>query len=238
MNEVMYQDTVKKMKQGYFPIMIGGDHTVAIPSSLADCYNNEEIGMIWIDAHGDYNTFETTTTGNIHGLPLATITGYKCEELRRFHKGDVINPEKTVIVGARSIDPGERENLKYSGVTIFTTEDIKKEGTKAIMEKAWQIASHKTKSVHVSYDLDVIDPDDAPGVSIPEFDGISTKEAMEICDNIIENFDKISSFDLVELNPLRDVNRKTEQIGLNILAKVIKKVEELPDKKIEIEEYF
>ena len=238
MNEVMYQDIVKKMKQGYFPIMIGGDHTVAIPSSLADCYNNEEIGMIWIDAHGDYNTFETTTTGNIHGLPLATITGYKCEELRRFHKGDVINPEKTVIVGARSIDPGERENLKYSGVTIFTTEDIKKEGTKAIMEKAWQIASHKTKSVHVSYDLDVIDPDDAPGVSIPEFDGISTKEAMEICDNIIENFDKISSFDLVELNPLRDVNRKTEHIGLNILAKVIKKVEELPDKKIEIEEYF
>ena len=96
----------------------------------------------------------------------------------------------------------------------------------------------KQKSVHVSYDLDVIDPDDAPGVSIPEFDGISTKEAMEICDNIIENFDKISSFDLVELNPLRDVNRKTEQIGLNILAKVIKKVEELPDKKIEIEEYF
>ena len=238
MNEVMYQEIVKRMKQGYFPIMIGGDHTVAIPSSLADCYNNEEIGMIWIDAHGDYNTFETTTTGNIHGLPLATITGYKCEELRRFHKGDLVNPEKTVIVGARSIDPGERENLRYSGVTIFTTEDIKKEGAKAIMEKAWQIASHKTKSVHISYDLDVIDPDEAPGVSIPEFDGITEKEAMEICDNIIENFDKVSSFDLVELNPLRDMNRKTEQIGLNILAKIIKKVEELPDKKIEIEEYF
>lgn len=238
MNEKMYQVIVKKMKQGFFPITLGGDHAIAIPSSLADCYINEEIGMIWIDAHGDYNTFETTTTGNIHGLPLATITGYKCEELRRFHKGETINPNKTVIVGARSLDPGERENLRYSGVTVFTTEDIKKEGVQKIMEKAWEIAGHKTKSVHVSYDLDVIDPEVAPGVSIPEFDGIDEKEAMDICDNIIEHFHQISSFDLVELNPLRDMNRKTEQIALNILAKVIKKVEELPDKKIEIEEYF
>lgn len=238
MNEKIYQEIVKKMKQGYFPIMLGGDHSVAIPSSLADCYVNEEIGMIWIDAHGDFNTFETTTTGNIHGLPLATITGYKCNELRIFHRGETINPEKTVIVGARSLDPGEKENLKYSGVTVFTTEDIKKEGIESIMEKAWQIAGHKTKSVHVSYDLDVIDPDIAPGVSIPEFEGITEKEAMDICDNIINHFDQISSFDLVELNPLRDMNRKTEQIALNILAKVIKKIEELPDKKIEIEEYF
>lgn len=233
LNEKIYKAILEKIKTGYFPITLGGDHTVAIPSSLADAKVNEDIGIIWIDAHTDYNTFETTTTGNIHGLPLAAITGYQCEELRLFHRGEIIQPAKTVIVGARSIDPGEKENLKYSGVTVFSTEDIKKEGAKAIMEKAFSIASYKTKSVHISYDLDVIDPDIAPGVSIPEFDGIDNDQAMEICDSIIENFDKVSSFDLVELNPLRDQNRKTEQIAVNILAKTIKAIEKLPEKKIE-----
>ena len=101
------------------------------------------------------------------------------------------------------------------------------------MKKAFDIAGYKTRSIHISYDLDVIDPEFAPGVSIPEFDGINPDEAMEICDYIIENFDKVSSYDIVELNPLRDVSRKTEQIALNILAKTINKVNELPDKEIE-----
>lgn len=233
LNEKMYKVIVDKMKEGYFPITIGGDHSVAIASSLADAKVNEDIGIIWFDAHSDYNTFETTITGNIHGLPLAAITGYKCEELRTFHRGEIIQPSKTVIVGARSIDPREKENLKYSGVTVFTTEDIKKEGAKSIVEKAFSIAGYKTRSIHISYDLDLIDPEVAPGVSIPEFDGISEEEAMEICDLILENFDKVSSFDLVELNPLRDVGRKTEQIALNILAKTINKIKSLEDKKIE-----
>lgn len=233
LNEKIYNEIVNKMKQGYFPIALGGDHSIAIASSLADAKINEDVGIIWIDAHADYNTFETTITGNIHGLPLAAITGYKCEDLRLFHRGEIIQPAKTVIVGARSIDPGEKENLKYSGVTVFTTEDIKKEGVSEIMKKAFSIAGYKTRGIHISYDLDVIDPEFAPGVSIPEFEGINTDEAMEICDYIIENFDKISSYDIVELNPLRDISRKTEQIALNILAKTINKINELPDKEIE-----
>ncbi len=238
LNEKMYKSIVSKMKEGYFPITLGGDHTVAIPSSLADCMINEDVGMIWVDAHGDYNTFETTITGNIHGLPLAAITGYHCEELRYFHKGETIQPAKTVIVGARSIDDLEKDNLKYAGVTVFTTEDIKKEGAEKIMEKAFEIAGYKTRGIHVSYDLDVIDPEVAPGVSIPEFEGINEEEAMAICDSIIKHFKQITSFDIVELNPLRDIDRKTEQIALNILAKVINKLEELPDKKIEENLYY
>lgn len=229
LNEKMYKSILSRIKDGYFPITLGGDHTVAIPSSLADVNENIDVGMIWIDAHTDYNTFKTTTTGNLHGLPLAAITGYECEELRLFHKGEIIQPAKTVVIGARSIDPGEKDNLRYAGVTVFTTDDIKREGAKAICEKAFEIAGYKTKSIHISYDLDVIDPDIAPGVSVPEFDGIDEGQAMEICDSIIEHFDKVSSFDLVEFNPLRDVNRKTEQIALNILAKIIKEVEKLPD---------
>lgn len=238
LNEKMYKEIVSKMKEGYFPITLGGDHSVVIASGLADCNVNEEIGMIWIDAHADYNTFNTTLTGNIHGLPLATITGYECEELRYFHKGEIIQPSRTVIVGARSIDREEKDNLRYAGVTVFTTEDIKKEGAKAIMEKAFAIAGYKTRGVHISYDLDVIDPEIAPGVSVPEFDGIDTKEAMEICDSIIERFEQVSSFDLVELNPLRDIDRKTEQIALNILAQVITKVETLKEKEIEEESLY
>lgn len=235
LNEKIYKAILDKMHRGYFPITLGGDHTVAIASALANAKQNEEIGIIWFDSHPDYNTFETTITGNIHGLPLATINGYKCDELRTFHKGEVIQQSKTVIVGARSIDDAEREILKYSNVTVFTTEDIKKEGAKAITEKAFAIAGYKTKGIHISYDLDLIDPDVAPGVSVPEFDGINEAEAMEICDTILEHFNEVTAFDLVEFNPLRDQNRKTEQIAVNILAKTIKKIEELPEKEVEDE---
>lgn len=233
LNEKIYNSIVEKMKEGYFPLTLGGDHSIAIASSLADVKVNEDVGIIWIDAHSDFNTFETTITGNIHGLPLAAITGYKCEDLRLFHRGTTIDPSKAVIVGLRSSDPEEAENLKYSGITVFTTEDIKREGVNSIMEKAFAIAGNKTRSIHISYDLDVIDPEFAPGVSVPEFEGINTDEAMEICDYIIDHFDLVNSYDLVELNPLRDVSRKTEQIALNILAKTIKKINELPEKEIE-----
>ncbi len=224
-NSNLYKNIVDKIKEDYFPIMVGGDHSAAIASALASAKVNVDIGIIWIDAHTDYNTFETTVTGNIHGLPLAAINGYKNSELRYYHDGKVIQPSRTVIVGARSIDEAEKDNVKYSGVTVFTTEDIKEKGIDAVMDEAFKIAGYKTKGIHISYDLDVIDPDVAPGVSIPEFDGISEEEAMKINEYIIHHMDKVLSYDLVEFNPLRDVDRKTEQIALNILAQVIRAAE-------------
>ena len=192
--------------------------------------------MIWIDAHTDYNTFESTVSGNIHGLPLATINGYKNSDLRTYHDGKIIQPSKTVIIGARSIDDGEKDNVRYSGVTVFTTQDIKEKGVETIMEEAFKIAGYKTKGIHVSYDLDVIDPDICPGVSIPEFDGISEEEAMQINEYLVKNFKDILSFDLVEFNPLRDIDRKTEQIALNILAQIIRAAEN--KKKFEQKTYY
>ena len=236
-NQTLYKQMVDKIKEECFPIMIGGDHSAAIASALASAKVNVDVGIIWIDAHTDYNTFETTVTGNIHGLPLAAITGYKCNELRYYHDGKIIQPSRTVIVGARSIDDAEKDNVKYSGVTVFTTEDIKEKGIDAVMDEAFKIAGYKTKGVHVSYDLDVIDPDVAPGVSIPEFDGISEEEAMKINEYLINHIDDIVSFDLVEFNPLRDVDRKTEQIGLNILAQMIKAAEK-KKKKFEQITYY
>lgn len=235
-NSELYKNMVSKIKEEYFPIMIGGDHSAAIASALASAKVNIDVGMIWIDAHTDYNTFESTVSGNIHGLPLATINGYKNSDLRTYHDGKIIQPSKTVIIGARSIDDGEKDNVRYSGVTVFTTQDIKEKGVEAIMEEAFKIAGYKTKGIHVSYDLDVIDPDVCPGVSIPEFDGISEEEAMQINEYLVKNFKDILSFDLVEFNPLRDVERKTEQIALNILAQIIRAAEN--KKKFEQKTYY
>ena len=234
-NTNLYKNIVEKIKEEYFPIMIGGDHSAAIASALASAKVNVDVGLIWIDAHTDYNTFETTVTGNIHGLPLAAINGYKNQELRYFHQGKIIQPSKTVIIGARSIDEKEKDNVRYSGVTVFSTEDIKEKGIDAIMDEAFKIAGFKTKGIHISYDLDVIDPEIAPGVSIPEFDGITEEEAMKINEYLVKHMKDIISFDLVEFNPLRDIERKTEQIALNILAQIIRAAEN--KKKIEYKSY-
>lgn len=224
-NSELYKNIVEKIKEEYFPILIGGDHSAAIASALASAKVNIDVGMIWIDAHTDYNTFETTVTGNIHGLPLAAINGYKNQELRYYHNGKIIQPSRTVIIGARSMDEAEKDNVRYSGVTVFTTEDVKEKGIEAVMDEAFKIASYKTKGIHISYDLDVIDPDVAPGVSIPEFDGLTEEEAMKINEYIVKHIKDVVSFDLVEFNPLRDIDRKTEQIAINILAQIIRAVE-------------
>ena len=224
-NTKLYKTEIEQREKGLFPITIGGDHSIAVASALASTKFEDAMGLIWIDAHTDYNTFETTVSGNIHGLPCATINGYKCAELRKFHDGDVIDPRRTVIVGARSIDPWEKDNIKYSGVTVFTTDDLRKKGIEAVMEEAFKIATEKTTGVHISYDLDIIDPEIAPGVSIPEIDGINEDEAMQILGEVLKHTDVISSMDIVELNPLRDINRKTEQIALNILANTVQKIE-------------
>ena len=235
-NTLLYKTMVDKIKEEYFPIMIGGDHSAAIASALASTKVNIDVGMIWIDAHTDYNTFETTVTGNIHGLPLATINGYKNSDLRSYHDGRIIQPSKTVIIGARSMDDAERDNVRYSGVTVFTTQDVHEKGIEAIMDEAFKIAGFKTKGIHISYDLDVIDPDVCPGVSIPEFDGITEEEAMQINEYIVKHFKDVLSFDLVEFNPLRDIERKTEQIALNILAQIIRAAEN--KKKFEQKTYY
>lgn len=225
-NTALYKIELKKLEENLFPITLGGDHSIAVASALADAkVNDGKVGLIWIDAHTDYNTFETTVTGNIHGLPCAAITGWKCEELRTFFDGQCIDPRRTVIIGARSIDPWEEDNIRYSGVTVFSTEDIRTKGIKNVIDEAFKIAMDRNKSVHVSYDLDVIDPDVAPGVSVPEVDGINEQEAMDILDEVLSHYKEISSMDIVEFNPLRDENRKTEQIALNIVAKTIQVIE-------------
>ncbi len=203
-----------------FVITLGGDHSIAIASDLASINKHSNIGIFWIDAHADYHTIDSTISGNIHGMPLCTVDGQNGSILSYFHDKEYFNPKKTVIIGGRDIEKPEYDNLVKAGVTVFTTEDIKKEGVKAIMDKAYDIVKD-TSGLHISYDLDVIDPLVAPGVSVKAKDGINEEEAYQIMDEITKRIDILKSFDLVELNPDNDIDNKTRNIALNLLKKLI-----------------
>ena len=205
-----------------FVITVGGDHSIAVGSDLASKKKHGNIGLIWIDAHSDYHNMDSTITGNIHGMPFATISGQNNDTLSYFFDGDYYDPKKTVLVGGRDIEDPEYINLEKAGVKIFTTEDIHKLGAKKVMEEAYSIATKDTLGLHVSYDLDVIDPKVAPGVSVKAIDGITEKEAYEIRDEIIKRKDLLKSLDLVEYNPDFDKDDKTLNIALNILEPIIK----------------
>lgn len=221
-NERLYKQVSLSLKENKLPLTIGGDHSLAIATALASIKKYSNMGIIWFDSHGDFNTFDTTTSGNIHGLPLAVITNYEKRELANFHIGNFYNPQNAVIVGGRDIDyPYEFENLKEAGVTVFTTEDVRNEGADVITRKAFEIASKNTNGVHISFDLDMIDPKIAPGVSIPARDGITIPEVNSMLQTIIKKKDIIKSLDLVEYNPIRDIDNKTKIIALDILSKIL-----------------
>ena len=224
-NTNLYHAVLNSLNNLYFPLTLGGDHSIAIASALASIKKYQNLGIIWFDAHGDFHTFKTTSSGNIHGLPFAAVTGYERHYLSDFHDGNYFNYQNAVLLGGRDIDqPYEIQNLRDAGVTIITTQDIEKYGIDAMYQKAFEIASNGTNGIHVSYDLDVIDPKIAPGVSIPAINGINLKEAYSFLDYMLKNKEKIKSIDLVEFNPTKDINKKTEKIATYILNELIEKL--------------
>ena len=219
-NKKVY-DKIKE--ENAFCITLGGDHTIAIASGFASLEKHKNLGLIWIDAHLDYNTFKTTITGNMHGLPLATLNGLN-EDLRPFQKNNFFNPKNTVVVGYRAFEDNakdEIENIKTMGVTVYTTNDIKELGVHKVMEMAYKIATNNTDGIHISFDLDVIDPLIATGVSVPESNGITLEETGDILEFIKYHEDKLKSLDVVEYNPLNDKYSKTLNIAVNIIKKII-----------------
>ena len=222
-NKEVFNNVKDAVINGYFPITLGGDHSMAIGSALASRSINGNIGIIWIDAHLDYNTFETTITGNLHGLPLAAINGI-CPPLTEF-TDKYINPKNTVVVGYRAQESNkeaELANIKKMGVTVLDDDYIKEHGIEHTMNKAFEIALSNTNGVHISYDLDVIAEEFAPGVSVPELGGFDLITAYKVKDILIDNIDKIKSFDLVEFNPSNDIDNKTLNIALNIINSFLK----------------
>lgn len=220
-NEKIYNAVKLSKEEECFPITIGGDHSITISSALASINHEKSLGVLWIDTHPDFNTFESTTTGNIHGMPLATITGNNGTKLTMFHNGTFYKNENTVIVGARDIDPLEKENLEKAKIKIFSTHDIKTKNIEKIIDEAVSIALTNTDGLHVSFDIDVIDPNIAPGISVGFKDGINENETQKILNALLKYKDKIKSFDIVEFNPKKDIDKKTEKITKDILIKII-----------------
>ena len=218
-NEKLYNKIVS-LKDGV-TLTIGGDHSIAIGSALASKKKNENIGIIWVDAHGDYNTFETTTTGNLHGMPFATVDGINGDRLSYFFDGKYFDPENSVLFGGRDIDEKEWDNLRRENIKIYSTEDLIKGNIENLVKEALEICTKGKDGVHVSIDVDLIDPHDAPGVSVKAKDGIKKELAFEILKCLLKEKDLIKSIDLVEFNKDKDKDDVTYEITKKMLEMII-----------------
>lgn len=206
-----------------FPIVIGGDHTSAIGlwSGAYDAlHQTGELGLIWIDAHMDSHTPETTESGRLHGMPLATLMGYGYSTLTHLlHDQSKLKPENICLIGVRSFEKGEAVLLKKLNVRIYFMDEVKKRGLIPIFAEAVRLVTQNTKMFGISLDLDSIDPKEAPAVGVPEPDGISSKELFEGMESILYH-PQLVAMEITEFDPSRDVNYKTEKLIMKLLELV------------------
>jgi len=217
----------QSLDDGCLPVVLGGDHSVAIGSTagLGSYLKKREgkMGLIWFDAHGDMNTPETTPSGNIHGMALAIAIGLGDADLTGIGGfRPKVDPSNAVIVGPRSIDPGEKRNIQHAGVNVFTMRDIDERGMRAVMEQAMKIALEGAAGLHVSFDLDCIDPSYAPGTGTTVPGGITYREA-HLAMEMVSDSQKLLAFDLMEVNPLLDAHNQTANLAVELLLSALGK---------------
>jgi arginase len=209
-------DTI--MVEGRFPLVFGGDHSIAIGSVAGVAKHKKNMGVIWYDAHGDLNTGETSPSGNIHGMPLAVSLGVGHESLTNIMGfSPKIKPENLVIIGARELDEGERKLIREMGIKVFTMHEIDRLGMTYVMEEAIKHVSNGTDGVHLSLDLDSLDPHDAPGVGTPVLGGISYRES-HLAMEILAEADILTSAEFVEVNPILDHGNKTANVAVALMG--------------------
>ncbi|MDR3583879.1 MAG: arginase [Desulfosporosinus sp.] len=223
-NQTLATLVSKSLLDGNFPIVLGGDHSIAAGSILGTQSVLGNIGVIWIDAHGDFNTRETTLSGNLHGMSLAAAAGFGALEMVKFKAKDVnyVNPKKIVLVGARDIDDQEAKLIKESGITVFTIADVDEYGIKEVMLRALEIVSTDTEGFHISFDIDVINPNEAPGVGTPVDGGLTYREA-HLAAELIANNKKLRSLEIVEVNPIFDHMNQTGKLAVSLICSMIGK---------------
>ncbi|WP_432353370.1 arginase [Sporosarcina sp. A2] len=206
-------------KTGQFPLVFGGDHSMAIGTlaGLSEKYNN--LGVIWYDAHADINTEKTSPSGNIHGMPLAVSLGMGHERLVNIYKdGQKIKPENVVIIGARSVDPGEREVIKNLGIKVFSMHEIDRDGMTAVMNQAIEYLTAKNiDGLHLSLDLDGLDPLYTPGVGTPVPGGISYRES-HLAMEMLQDSGLLTSAEFVEVNPILDDKNATADVAVGLIG--------------------
>jgi len=211
---------IKTLESGKVPIVLGGDHSVAAGTvaGVAEFYRrqNQKIGLIWIDAHSDINTPESSPSGNVHGMPLAAIMGLGPPELANIlNFSPKVSPENCVLVGVRDIDAVEKENIRKAGIEVFTMRDIDERGMRTVMEEALRMAERGTAGYHISLDMDWVDPEDAPGVGTPVRGGATYREA-HLAMEIIADHGRMLSFEIVEVNPVIDEHNRTAELAVEL----------------------
>jgi arginase len=212
---------VRTLDEGMVPLVLGGDHSLAAGSvsGVAEFYRrrNERIGVIWLDAHSDINTPETSPSGNVHGMPLAALLGLGPELLGNIYGfSPKVAPENTVLIGIRDIDSAERDNIRRAGVAeVYTMRDIDERGMRTVMEEALRAAGRGTAGYHVSLDMDWIDPEDAPGVGTPVRGGATYREA-HLAMEILADDGRMVSFEIVEVNPVIDEHNRTADLAVEL----------------------
>jgi arginase len=219
--EKLAKSAKNSLQENLFPIIIGGDHSIAIGTmaGVSSFYRNknQDIGLLWFDAHADFNTPSSTLSGNIHGMSLSAIVGkwpFELSGIDGMNPG--INPQKTVLVGVRDIDEPEKKVLADSGIHIFTMRDIDERGMSNIVEEAIKIATTGTIGFSLSWDMDFIDPSYAPGVGTPVKGGASYREA-HLAMEMINDCGKMISLELVEVNPILDYMNTTGNLAVELI---------------------
>lgn len=201
-----------------FPLVLGGDHSIAIGTIAGVAQHYSNLGLLWLDAHADINTDETTTSGNIHGMPLAASLGLGTSELANINGfAPKIQPENVVIIGARSLDSGEKRLVKELGIKVFTMHEIDRMGMARVMDLAILFLRERTNTVHLSFDLDVIDPQEAPGVCVPVRGGITYREA-HLAMEMLSDTGLIVSAEFTEVNPILDNKNDTAETAVGLVA--------------------
>ena len=225
----LYERALATLDAGALPLVLGGDHSIGAGSVAASAAHAKRVGrplsVIWVDAHGDMNTPQSSHSGNVHGMPLAALLGHEPVELAGIGGfSPKVGPERTILIGIRNLDEREREAMQRSGVRVFTMKDIDRHGIAAVAEQALGIATAGGAHVHVSFDLDACDPLIAPGVGTPVKGGLDYREAHTLMEMIAES-GRLGALDLVEVNPILDVRNSTAilatELALSALGKRI-----------------
>ena len=210
------------VRAGRFPLVLGGDHSVAL-GSIRGASRIKKLGIIWVDAHGDFNTPQTTPSGNIHGMPLAALCGLG--DSRLVHLWDnnetpMIDPHRVAVIGARDLDPGEKENLRDAGVLVLGMEQIDRIGMFQAMQTAIARVSPDTEGLYLSFDVDSLDPRHAPGVGTPVAGGLTYREAHLACEMVSET-GKLTGIDMVEVNPILDTQNQTAELAVALIMSAL-----------------
>jgi arginase len=211
----------KCLEEDFVPLVLGGDHSIAAGAVTGVAAHfrkaKKQIGYIWLDAHGDMNTPESSPSGNVHGMPLAAVMGYGAPELvDLLGFKPKVEPQNIVLVGVRDLDLQERRLVKKSGVRVFTMRDIDERGMREVMADALKYATDDTDGISVSLDMDFVDPSDAPGVGTPVRGGVTYREA-HLAMEMIADSDAMASMEVVEINPVIDEHNRTALLGVELI---------------------